>query len=123
MSVDCELFIGYTVNLKNDLKREDFDFFDKCQIEHKIKDQFDDLKNGEVYLVVDGMNGQYARLINLTAHKDNLWSADGKADYEILNDGIIPKEVYEKLNDVYKKMYNEDLNIDRIEFASWLHWS
>ena len=113
MSVDCELYIGYTVNLKENLKGEDFDFF--CDFNQY--DHFD--CEGEVKLLVDGMNGEYARLIFVNKQILDIWECD---NYYKLQVETIPDNVYSALNEAYKTMYGKELDKDLIEYGLTVHF-
>lgn len=113
MSVDCEMYIGYTVNLKNDLESEDFKFF------HNF-DEYDEFNcQGKVLLLVDGMNGLYARIIFVDKKIDDIWECD---NYYKLQNANIPDEVYSEMNKLYKAMYEKDLNKDLIEYGLTVHF-
>lgn len=108
MSVDCSLYIGYTVNLKNDLESEDFKFF------HNF-DEYDEFNyQSKVLLLVDGMNGHYARIIFVDKKIDDIWECD---DYYKLQNANIPGEVYSEMNKLYKAMYGKELDKDLIEYG------
>lgn len=114
MSVDCELYIGYTVNLKNDLDCEDFDFFDNFGNYNKFNCE------GKVILLVDGMNGGYARIIFVDKKIDDIWECD---DYYKLRKGNIPDEVYNEMNKLYTAMYEKELDKDLIEYGLTVYFS
>lgn len=115
MSVDCEAYIGYTVTLKTDLNGEDFDFFGNFSETHTEYNLYD--CKGKVLLVVDGMNGDYARFIFVDEHIENCW-IDGK-DYFPLKSPSVPNNVYEELNLAYELMYGKELDASLIEYALW----
>ena len=108
MSVNCEAYIGYTVNLATHLIDDDFDFF----YEHEI-----DLPR--VCLIVDGIRGHYARLIYVDEEFD-CW-VDEK-EYFALKAPEVTDKIYEALNEAYKSMYNKDLDREKIEYALSFHF-
>lgn len=108
MSISCEAYVGFTITLATNLTNEDFDFFDEYEI---------DLPR--VRLIVDGMCGHYARLIYVDDCFD-CW-VDGK-EYYLLRNQEITDEIYEVLNQVYKQMYNKDLDREQIEYALSFHY-
>lgn len=118
MSVGSDLYIGYTVTLKTNLKSDDFDFFDKFIDKYGKYDQY--TGEGNVLLILDGMSGIYARLVFVDAHIPDVWSETD--DYVILRDLSVPKEVYNKLNKPYKIMYGKDLDKNLIQYALWYHY-
>ena len=114
MSVDCTLYIGYTITLKTDLKGEDFDFF-------RDFDEYDDYDcEGKVTLLVDGMSGGYARLIFVDKKINDIWDC---GDYYKLRAENIPDDVYSELNKAYSTMYGKDLDKELIEYGLTVHFS
>lgn len=118
MSVSSEQYIGYTVNLKTDLKSDDFDFFDDFTTKYPVYDYYYDDK-GKVLLIVDGMSGTYARLIFIEKCITDSWNDE--EDYIVLNNSVVPEDVYKELNRAYKTMYDKDLDKNLIEYALWWH--
>lgn len=109
MSISCEAYVGYAVTLKTDLKEEDFDFFyDVEDIELPAR----------VQIIIDGMCGHYARLIYVDENFD-CW-VDNR-EYYPLKSPTVTDEIYDKLNQVYKQMYNKDLDRESIEYALSFH--
>jgi hypothetical protein len=118
VSVDCIGYVGYTVTLKRDLNSDDFDFFNDFEDEHKEYSMWEHKKPTEkVRLVIDGMNGDFARLIFVDEKIEDCW-IDGK-DYFALRSQAVTDDVYEQLNKAYKLMYNKDLDKSLIEYALW----
>lgn len=115
MSVDCRGYVGYTVTLKTNLKSADYRFFDDFEETHGEYNLYD--CKGKVSLVVDGMNGEYARLIFVEHKIEDCW-INGK-DYFALQSQSVPDNVYDELNKAYKLMYNKDLDKSLIEYALW----
>ena len=114
MSVDCALYIGYTVNLKNDLSSDDFDFFNNFDGYNRWNCE------GKVVLLVDGMNGDYARMIFVDKKINGIWECD---DYYKLQYRNTPDEVYNELNKLYMSMYGKELNKELIEYAITVHFN
>ena len=129
MSVNCEMFIGWTVKLiEGDVTNQDFDFFH--ELEEKDSDfeafkgkysQYND-DDTKVKLVVDGMSGEYVRLIYIAKNR-NIWDFDDENAYDKLSNEQVPEDIYNELNECYKKIYNKDLEKDKVEYALWYHWS
>jgi hypothetical protein len=115
MSVECEAYVGYTVTLKTNLNGDDFDFFNEFLETHDEYNQYD--CKDKVLLVVDGMCGEYARLVFVDYKLDEYW-CEGK-NYFILRDSPIPEEIYNELNKAYNVLYNKDLDVEQIEYALW----
>lgn len=115
MSVDCEGYIGYTVTLKTDLNGEDFDFFNDFSETHYEYNQYH--CKGKVLLVVDGMCGEFARLVFVDEHIKECW-IEGK-NYFALKSQNIPDKAYDELNKAYRLMYGQDLDKSLVEYALW----
>ena len=117
MSVDCTGYIGYTVTLKENLNSDDFDFFNDFDDEHGEYSQweFKNKAKERVRLVVDGMSGDFARLIFVEDKIEDCW-INGK-DYFALRSGDIPDNVYDELNKAYQLMYGKELDKSLIEYA------
>lgn len=116
MSVDCALYIGYTVNLKTNLKAEDFEFF--CDERFNTYDKFD--CEGRTKLLIDGMNGDYTRLIFVDKKILDIWECD---EYIKLRCEAVPDDVYVQLNKAYMDMYGKELDKNLIEYALNIHFS
>ena len=127
MGVDIERIIGFTVKLKEDLSHNDFEFFEN--VEEKYKEfayggensQFN-MKSNAVALVVDGMNGNYARLVYVENVK-RVYDAYDEDPYTLLRPIEIPEEIYNELNIAYQKIYETPLDKKLIEHSLWYHWS
>jgi hypothetical protein len=119
MSVDCEIYVGYTVNLKTNLNSDDFDFFDEFEETHSEYNQYD--CKGKVLLVVDGMCGGYARFIFVDEHIEDIW--EHGREYCVLRNSSMPDDVYNELNKAYEAMYGKELDKSLVEYALWFHFS
>ena len=96
MSVRCEMFLGWTVKLiEGDVTSEDFEFFEELE---EIEPDFEAFKGKyseftedgtKVKLVVDGMNGEYVRLIYVHKNKPVISFGD-EIDYEKLSNEQVP---------------------------------
>lgn len=114
MSVDCSLYIGYTVNLSDNIKSEDWDFFGSFD----GYDYYD--CEGGVTLLLDGMCGSYARIIFVDKKIDDIWDC---GDYYKLRAGNIPDDVYSEMNKLYMAMYGKELDKELIEYGLTVHFS
>ena len=118
MSTSCRGYIGYTVNLKENLTNSDFDFFEQFLELHGEYNLFD--CEGKVVLVEDGMCGEYARLIFVDEKIDECW-IEGK-DYFLLRNQTVPNDIYDELNKAYTLMYGKKLDKNIIEYALWFEF-
>ena len=110
MSVSCETYIGYTGTLATDLTKEDCEFFDNVE-NIELPDR--------VQIIVDSMCGHYARLIYIDENFD-CWADD--KEYYTLKSSVVTNEIYNKMNQVYKQIYNKDLDREQIEYALSFHY-
>ena len=111
MSVSCEAYIGYTVNLATDLTEKDFEFFDNAE-DIELPDR--------VQIIVDGMCGHYARLIYVDKILD-CWCDE--IEYLPLKvPEEIPTHIFRELNKAYCALYKRLLNKNQIEYALSFHY-
>ena len=127
MSVSTERIIGFTVTLKEDLSHNDFEFFENVEEKHQefaYKGKYSQfgMKPKQVALVVDGTNGNYARLVYVENVKE-VYDAYNEDPYTLLRPIEIPEEIYNELNIAYQKIYEMPLDKNLIEYALWYHWS
>lgn len=111
MSVSCEAYIGYTVNLATNLKEEDFEFFNNAE-NIELPDR--------VQIIVDGMCGHYARLIYIDRVLD-CW-CDEVEYLPLKYSEEIPNRIFSDLNKAYYALYGKLLNRERIEYALSFHY-
>lgn len=126
MSVYTEQIIGFTVTLKKDLTQEDFEFFNGLEDKYKefaFNGEYSQwgrgIKPNKVLLIVDGMCGEYARLVYVIHTQEVSIDNDG---YFLLKGGDITNEVYDNLNKAYQMIYGEQLDKNKIEYALWYYW-
>ena len=127
MSVDIEKIKGFTITLKKDLTNEDFDFFQRLEQYPDFdwdKGQYSQyrMKPNQVALVVDGMNGDYARLVYVEKIAE-VYDVDYEETYIPLKQKEITEDIYNKMNECYKMIYGNDLDKAEIEYALWYHFS
>ena len=123
MSITIEKIKGFTVTLKENLTHEDFEFFNSLEDEHKEfnygGEYYDHpLKDDKVALIVDGMSGEYARLVYIESVNE---VCDINQEYLALKEKEIPSEVYDSLNKAYQMIYNKPLDKSKIEYALWYY--
>jgi len=120
MSISCEGFIGFTVNVAEGfIPREKFWEYNDFLDEHKEYDRRDCKE--KVRFVTDGMNGLYVRLIFVKEFLGECWN-EGK-DYFSLEQPMVPENVYQELNKAYKKLCGKELNEADIDYALWFHFT
>ena len=108
MSVECDMYVGFTVELYN---RLDYEFIDK----------FNDVDRN-IQIIDDGMNGDYTRLIYIDKHIKDVESFE--QDYIKLKqpDFAVCDDIISKLKERYKEISPKPLEDDEIEYALWFHW-
>lgn len=122
MSVSCEMYVGYTINIKEDLTNDDFEKYEKFTRNYpEYAERSNSEKVNKVILIDDGMNGLYARLIFVELHVKECW-IEGN-DYYILNNNQIPEAVLNALKLAYQRLCHKELDINQIEYSLWYHFS
>lgn len=87
MSVSVDKYFGWTIDLKTDLNCNDFDFYHKFIDKHPNLDQWKNCMPNEIKLILDGMNGLFARLVYvLSVSYDVAW---------VVSAGITVRDVFE----------------------------
>ena len=120
MSVDCEAFIGYTTTIKTNLNNDDYDFLWNFIEKHTEYNLYD--CKGKVTLAIDGMSGEYARLVFVDEHIKECW-VRGKDYFPLSGPSEMPDNIYEELNKAYKLIYNTELDKSTIEYALWFQFN
>lgn len=121
MSVSCEQFVGYTLTVKTKLNSQDFEHFEQFLRNHP---EYGKLAEAKIALIVDGMNGLYARFIYIDNHVSGLQVVDDDIDYTTLSRVEAPDEVYNEMQKAYNLLYAKPLdNSLKIEYAVWFHYS
>lgn len=108
MSVECDMYIGFTVELYDKL---DYEFIDK----------FNDIDRN-VQIIQDGMNEDYTRLIYIDEHITEMESAERSYIKLRQPDSAVYEDIIYKLKERYKEISPEPLENDEIEYALWFHW-
>ena len=124
MSISVDKYFGWTIDLKADLTCNDFNFYDKFIEKHPNLDQCENCAPNEIKLVLDGMNGLFARLVYvLSASYDVAWVDD---DDDVLNDAlkenIVPENIFKELNTVYIQLTGHELEKEKIKLKEWHIW-
>lgn len=116
MGIETDIYIGFTIGLELN-EQKDYEFYRKIVDEYPELDKY----NSKVHLVIDGMNGDYARLIFIEKKIDGCYCDE--LDYFKVNHNIeIPEEIYSELNKYYKVIMGDELSRDKIDYAIWAHW-
>ena len=115
MSVSVDKYFGWTIDLKTDLNCNDFDFYHKFIDKHPNLDQWKNCMPNEIKLILDGMNGLFARLVYvLSVSYDVAWVDE---DNDILNDtlkeNIVPENIFKELNTIYTQLTGQELQGDK----------
>ena len=108
MSVECDMYVGFTVELSTDL---DYYFIAK----------FNEV-DPRMQIIDDGMNGDYTRLIYID--KQIIDTSAGEYDYIKLEqpDFTTCEDKIHKLRERYREISPEPLEDNKIEYALWFHW-
>ena len=124
MSVESRIIVGHTINIAYDLEHEDFRKIDSFISKHPELDEsnhpyYD--KEKKVFMIADGMNGDYLRLV----HVDKIIrdGNTGDEDWVDLPKPALPsREVAEQMAAVYKEYTGKDLTEKDIAYAMWTQW-
>ena len=78
----------------------------------------------KIKLVLDGMNGTFARLVYVLAVSyDVAWVDE---DNDILNDNlkenVVPENVFKELNTVYMQLTGQELQKENVKLKEWHIW-
>lgn len=108
MSVSVDKYFGWTIDLKTDLNCNDWK---NCM-------------PNEIKLILDGMNGLFARLVYvLSVSYDVAWVDE---DNDILNDtlkeNIVPENIFKELNTIYTQLTGQELQKEKVKLKEWHIW-
>lgn len=111
MSISINRYFGWTIDLKTNLDCNDFDFYDEFINKHPDLEEKGNCMPNKIKLVLDGMNGTFARLVYVLAVSyDVAWVDE---DNDILNDNlkenVVPENVFKELNTVYMQLTGQEL--------------
>lgn len=78
----------------------------------------------EIKLILDGMNGLFARLVYvLSVSYDVAWVDE---DNDILNDtlkeNIVPENIFKELNTFYTQLTGQELQKEKVKLKEWHIW-
>ena len=95
-------------------------FIDK----HPNLDQWKNCMPNEIKLILDGMNGLFARLVYvLSVSYDVAWVDE---DNDILNDtlkeNIVPENIFKELNTIYTQLTGQELQKEKVKLKEWHIW-
>lgn len=120
MSVECNRIRGFTYTMP--YMREKF--------EDALGDAYGDFyfsaydsETDKVYIVNDGMGGEYTRIVYPEKIQGPDCYQDDDDPYLKISDEECPDDIYKQINALYKTVFNEDLNKSKIEKAIWYYWS
>lgn len=122
MSVNCEAYIGFTVNIAENLSHDEFETFDEYNMQYPEYNRYNHNFKSRVRLIVDGMNGFYARLVYIDKFIDEI-SMGFANHYSKLRAVPVPDDVYRDLNTAYEKLMHKKLDKGDVEYAFWLHFT
>ncbi len=116
MSVEWKAYLGYTVTVKENLSDDDFEAYDSFLNEHPEYNRYD--AENCVSLVIDGMNGQYARLIFALITFDD----EREFDYYEVKKRTLFEPIYSQLAEAYHMLTGRLLDPAAVEFALWFNY-
>lgn len=124
MSISVNRYFGWTIDLKTNLDCNDFDFYDEFINKHPDLEERGNCMPNKIKLVLDGMNGTFARLVYVLAVSyDVAWVDE---DNDILNDNlkenVVPENVLKELNTVYMQLTGQELQKENVKLKEWHLW-
>ena len=124
MSISVNRYFGWTIDLKTNLDCNDFDFYDELMNKHTDLEERVNCMPNKIKLVLDGMNGTFARLVYVLAVSyDVAWVDE---DNDILNDNlkenVVPENVFKELNTVYMQLTGQELQKENVKLKEWHIW-
>lgn len=124
MSISVNRYFGWTIDLKTNLDCNDFDFYDEFINKHPDLEERGNCMPNKIKLVLDGMNGTFARLVYVLAVSyDVAWVDE---DNDILNDNlkenVVPENVFKELNTVYRQLTGQELQKENVKLKEWHLW-
>lgn len=127
MSISVDKYFGWTIDLKADLNCNDFDFYQKFIDKYPNLDQEESCMpnlDHKIKLVLDGMNGSFARLIYvLSVSYDVAWvDEDNDILNDILKENIVPENIYKELNTIYMQLTGQELQKEKVKLKEWHIW-
>lgn len=127
MSVSCRLFIGLTLELGSDLTAADFKKL------HNLEDRYPEIdeytydikdKEGKLLLIYDGMNDDFARLIQVDKciRGGNL----GKGESQVIElpapNHVFNPELITKMSSIYEEYTGKLPEVKDFKYAMWHQW-
>ena len=132
MSVSCEVYVGYTIEIETNLSHADFkkihEFEDKYPEVDKYNHHCDDYE-GRVLLIADGMCSDFARLIYVDKYIDGGSLGDSNEYFELAQPASTESDdKISKLRDYYFKYTGKSMadyvteTQPKIKYAMWSLW-
>lgn len=125
MSVECKMYVGFTVELAKNLTHADFRKCDEFTDKYPELDEYrypDDEKEGKLILVADGMNGDFLRLIKVDKYIDGASLGDANEFVELKTPGVADPELMHQIEIIYEAYTGEKLNLKDVKYAMWSQW-
>lgn len=124
MSISVDKYFGWTIDLKANLTCNDFDFYDQFIDKHPDLDQGENCMPNKIKLVLDGMNGSFARLVYvLSVSYDVAWvDKDNDILNDILKENVVSENVFNELNTVYMQLTGQELQREKVKLKEWHLW-
>ncbi len=126
MSVSCRIFSGLTIEIARDLTHADFKKYHEFIEKHPELDEYTydhDDREGKILLIVDGMNGEFLRLVHAEIIQDN--ASLGPTNEFIERDGTFWPPILNKMLDYYEEYTGTKVNEHHdpeVKDALWSQW-
>lgn len=140
MSVNCDKFIGYSIDIleewskldssiqekwSKDIKQENKEEFDKAGFTPYYSEQ-SSLKD-TVTILYDGMSGQYCKLVYVIDYEAYAEEENNENIVNTINNLLlhspVPFSIKKNIKKIYKSIFNKDLNkTSDIKPEYIIHW-
>jgi len=133
MSVYCDKYVGYALDIQEDWDKLSEDTKDKWLDNDNealnYKGYYSSKKdiNSTIMIIPDGMNGDYVKLMCVIKCETNTYEEDCDELVDVINEmlssGEVPFSVQKHMREVYKAVFKKDLNrASDIKPYYLVHW-
>lgn len=151
MSIKSTAFFGYSVDIEEEMKElaekyrrallyDEFDDMEESEAEEYKKnmqslgmvpywDYSHRDKNDHFLLIYDGMSGEYTKLsfVIKWVPEADIYDDDAVKLFDdisqYLNKINVPEEIKQKYTEIYKFLFNKELDTDKIHLETFIHYS
>ena len=126
MSVSSRILVGLTIELAHDLTAADFKKIHRLEEKYPELDEYSynpEEREGQLLLIYDGMNGQFARLIMIDKLIEGGSLGEANEFFELAAPGhVFNKELVSKMADLYEEYTDTRPALTDYRYAMWSMW-